>query len=223
VTKIGWPPSGGHDDWLEETWRYREDVVYPGLLGRKSTGSIIPIPFAAFAQLGVEQVDPRWLHCGVLTFPPTAAGTGFVYGTSGLSNAWDDERPRPTRISGLGIELRIDTLSDEYWAKEVLLRISAMQLLVGSGRFTGARLLADGDRVRLSAETFGAASTMTSLLASAVADLQLPSGTFKMIQLYAISDAERDLAATQGADALVAVLREGTTFPVNDISRRSVV
>jgi hypothetical protein len=210
-------------DWFEETWRYRDNVLYPQLFGGVHSGSIVTIPHVAFTQLGVELIDPRWLHCGVLTFPPTPKRTDVVFMTSGLSNAWNDGRPNPSSASGLGIELRLDNASDEYWAKDILLRLSAMQLLIAAGHFGGARLLADGDRVRVGAESFGTGSAMTALLATRVADFELASGTFGIMQLFAISDTERQFAATHGNDALVAALREGTTYPVNDIGRRSVV
>jgi hypothetical protein len=210
-------------DWFEETWRHRDTVLYPEILGRDSGSSIITIPYVAFEQLGASQVDPRWLHCGVLTFPPVTSNVGFTFVTSGLSNDWDDEGPDPTSTSGLGIELRVDNVSDEHWPKDVLLRLSAMQLLIGAGRFAGARLLGDGDRVRVGGETFGDGSDMTGLLATKVADLQIASGSFQMIGLFAISDAEREFAAANGAEALLSLLRENTTYPINDVTRRSVV
>lgn len=100
-----------NNDWFEDAWRYRDAVLYPEQLGTGSTGTIITIPYVAFAQIGATQVDPRWLHCGVLVFPPTAERRNFTFLTSGLSNAWDDDEPDPASISGLGIELRIDTIS----------------------------------------------------------------------------------------------------------------
>lgn len=211
------------NDWFEKTLRYRDTVLYPEHLGGGSTGTIITIPYDAFAQMGAQEVDPRWLHCGVLVFPPTPERRNFTFLTSGLSSAWDDDEPDPASVSGLGIELRIDTASDEHWAKDVLLRLSAMQLLVGAGRLAGARLLGHGDRVRVSAETFGEGSPMTSLLATEVADLELPSGTFRLIQMYAITDAERQLATAQGTEALLTPLREQTTYPVSNIMRHSIL
>jgi hypothetical protein len=220
---IGCDRVENESKWFEETWRYRDTVLYPDQFGRNAGGSIIPIPYAAFSQMGIDKVDPRWLHCGVLTFPPTTKGMGSTFVTSGLSNAWDEDRPDPASISGLGIELRIDNVSDEHWIKDVLLRLSAMQLLIGAKKLAGARLLANGDRVRIGSATFGEGSAMTSLLATKVADLQLPSGTFQMIQLFAITDPEREYAVMHGADALVAILRETTSYPVNEIARRSAV
>ncbi|HEX2062480.1 MAG TPA: suppressor of fused domain protein [Thermoanaerobaculia bacterium] len=197
-------------------------MLYPRLFGSRTDGSIITIPYVAFAQMGVEQVDPRWLHCGVLTFPPAAERPSFAFVTSGLSNAWDDDRPDPASVSGLGIELRIDAVVDEFWAKDVLLRLAAMQLVIGAGRFTGARLVADGDRIRVGAETFGGRSAMTAFLATKDTTLELPSGTFELIRLFAISEGEREHAAAYGAESLVAALREKTTYPINDITRRSI-
>jgi hypothetical protein len=85
----------------------------------------------------------------LLTQPQDSGNFTFV--TSGLSNAWDDGRPDPGSVCGLRIELRIDTPLDAHWAKDVLLRLSAMQLLIGAGRITSARLLGHGDRLRIDA------------------------------------------------------------------------
>lgn len=223
MTETKWPPSNDRDDWFEQAWRYRDEVIYPQLIGSKGDGSIITIPYVAFAQMGAEQVDPRWLHCGVLAFPPAADRRSFTFVTSGLSNAWDDDRPDAESVSGLGIELRMDTVGDDYWAKDVLLRLAAMQLLIGAGRFTGARLIGDGDRVRVGAETFGRGSAMTSLLATRDRRFELPSGTFEVLRLFAISEAEREYAASHGFESLVIALRGETTYPVNDVLRRSVL
>jgi hypothetical protein len=212
-----------HSDWFEESWRYRDEVLYPAQLGGDSTGSINTIPYEAFARMGFDQIDPRWLYCGILTFPPTGGRTQLIFVTSGLSNAWDDDAPDQTSISGLGIELRLDSPTDDFWAKDVLLRLSAMQLLIHVGRIAGARVLDDGDRVLVGEETFGDGSAMTSLLATEVADLRLPTGRFKMIQLFPITDAERQYAGAKGAEALLGALRQNTTYPVSDLRRSSVV
>jgi hypothetical protein len=206
-----------NDDWFESTWRYREKLLYPAYLACQTDGSIITIPYVAFAQMGAEQVDPRWLHCGVVTFPPAPKRVGFTWMTSGLSNAWNDDRPDPVSTSGLGIELRLDGVSPEDWPKDVLLRLSALQLLIGAGRVSGARVLGDGDRVRVGPETFGKSSAMTSLLATKAAGFQLPSGSFDVIQLFAIADAEREFAAAHGVEALMRVLRQSTSYPISDV------
>lgn len=64
---------------------------------------------------------------------------------------------------------------------------------------------------------------MTSLLATEVANFQLPSGAFQLVQLFAITDAERQLATAHGTEALLAPLRDKTAYPVNDITRHSIV
>jgi hypothetical protein len=214
---------GEKSEWFEDSWRYREEVLYPAEFGGKSNGLIDTIPYEAFAQIGFKHVDPRWLHCGVVAFAPIAKRQSYTFVTSGLSNAWDADGPDSTSISGLGIELRIETMSNEHWAKDVLLRLSATQLLIAAGRMTGARLLSSGDRIRVGAENFGNRSAMTSLLVTKVADLKLPSGTFEMLQLVAITDAEGELAKSQSAEALVALLRDKTGYPISDVGRSSLV
>lgn len=211
------------NEWFEETWRHRDEVLYPEHVGGSTDGSISTVPYVAFEQLGVVQVDPRWLHCGALTFPPTSKRAAFTLLTSGLSNAWDDDEPDAAGISGLGIELRLDNETDAHWMKDVLLRLSAMQLLIGAGRFPGARILGRGDRVSVGSETFESGSEMTALLATDVTRFQLASGSFDLLQLFAISEAEKDFAVARGADSLVELLRQKTKYPINDIARRSVV
>jgi hypothetical protein len=211
------------DTWFEDTWNYRDTVAYPELIGATSDGRISTIPYVAFEQIGAVQVDPRWLHCGVLAFRPPSPTAAFTFVTSGLSNAWDDARPDERSISGLGIELRVDVSREAHWTTDVLLRISAMQLLIGSGRMSGARLLGVGDRMKVGAETFGKNSSVTSLIAADGGQIQLPSGTFTLLQLFAITDAEREHAASHGADALLTILRARTAFPISDVTRASVV
>lgn len=209
-------------DWFEEAWLHRERVVYPDYFRSRSDGAIVTIPRIAFAQMGIEQVDPRWLHCGVLKFPRVTNEGAITFVTSGLSNAWDAVRPDPDSPSGLGFELRIDNLGDEHWVVDILLRLSAMQLLIAAGKFKGVRLIAHGDRVRVSNDTFAGTTEMTSLLAVKDADLRLPSGTFELISLFTITDAERQLAMSEGAESLIDLLKAKTAFPVNDVTRRSV-
>jgi Suppressor of fused protein (SUFU) len=216
-------PVSEDEDWFAATWRYREKVLYPEVFGGSGDGMIVTVPYQAFAQLGSKEVDRRWLHCGVLKFGSRTGRDAITFVTSGLSNAWDDERPDRASASGLGVELRIDNRSDEHWALDVLLRISAMQLMIGAGRFRGARIVGDGDRIRVGADTFGQGSAMAALLASKAADLELPSGTFEMIQLFAITGSELEFATTHGVTALIAELRRETTYPINDIRRQSVV
>ena len=213
----------GKDEWFEETWRQRDEIVFPRHVGGNTDGSVSAIPYVAFKQLGVAQIDPRWMHCGVLTFPPTSSRPAFTLITSGLSNAWDDDEPNAAGVSGLGIELRLDNESNAHWMKDVLLRLSAMQLLIGVGRFPGARILGRGDRISVGNDTFGSRSRMAALLATDAIRFQLASGSFDLIQLFAITDAEREFAATRGEDSLVELLRQKTSYPINDIARGSIV
>ena len=210
-------------DWFHEVWRHRDEDVYPRLLGGSSGGQVFRIPYVAFSQLGAERVDPRWLHCGVLRFAPTADRHGFAFITSGLSNAWDDEQPNAAGVSGLGFELRLDNPTDEPWCKDVMLRLSALQLLVGAGRLPAGRLLEGDDVIIVGAQTFGGSTNMTALLASTIERVSLASGVFRILQLFAITDAEQRHASEHGEYALLSLLREKTAYPMNDVTRASVV
>ena len=209
--------------WFESAWAAREEESYRRYLGGGSDEKIVPIPYEAFSGLGVTQVDPRWLDCGVLLYRPVETRAVYTRMTSGLSNAWEDAFPNPEGVSGLGIELRIDTVRDEFWALDVLLRLAALQLLIGAGCLPNARLLASGGRVRVASATFGQDSAMVGLLAVSVATLTIPTGRFGVLQLYPVTEAELQFASTEGSDVLLARLREHAAFPVADIHRRSAV
>lgn len=210
------------EDWFERSWTYRDQTLYRDFLGGEPDASIVTIPYVAFEQLGFKKIDPRWLHCGVLKFFPSVSSANFKFVTSGLSNAWDDQTPDSLSESGLGIEFRADSVTDEYWIIDVLLRLSAVQLLVGAGHLQGSRIASDGDRIVVGRNVFGESSVLDSLLATSVAKLRLPSGNFEVLQLFAISSAERDYATRHGHENLRNLLREKTSYPVNDITRSSI-
>lgn len=209
-------------NWFEEVWRYRDEELIPENVGGRSDGRVTTIPYEAFEQLGAHQVDPRWLHCGVLRFPPSRSTAAYSFVTSGLSNAWDAVQPDRASVTGLRIELRVDSESEDDWIVDTLLRLSAMQLLIGAGRFNG-RILAHGDRVRLGAGAFADDSSLTTLVAVKTADMTVESGTFSILHLVGITDAERDFAMTAGVEELLNVLRAKTRFPMTDVARPSVL
>lgn len=71
---------------LERVWAHREEVLYPEFFGPLAP-SIAPLSGELFHEMfKQESVDPRWLHVGVMTAPPTAQRTTWIYVTSGLSN-----------------------------------------------------------------------------------------------------------------------------------------
>jgi hypothetical protein len=83
------------EKWFEAAWAQREDELYGSLLGPLGAG-ICPLDFELFQDIfGRSEVDPRWLHIGVFECPPTEQRQSWTYVSSGLSNAWDAERPDP--------------------------------------------------------------------------------------------------------------------------------
>jgi len=97
-----------HDEWIrwfEAAWEHREEVVYRELFGEPEGQGIYVLTPAVFERrFGGRGIDPRWLHHGVLVYPPNDRSGSWKYVTSGLSNAWEDDLPNPHDISGLGTE-----------------------------------------------------------------------------------------------------------------------
>jgi hypothetical protein len=122
----------------------------------------------------------------------------------------------------LGIELCLQNPIKADWVLDVLLRIAAMEILIGAGFIRNARVLGHGDRIALAASAFGA-SEMTSVVAVKGAEFHLGTGSFFLMLLFPISDAERKHAATYGADDLIGKLKANTAFPVSSTPRKSVV
>jgi Suppressor of fused protein (SUFU) len=206
----------------ESVRQCRDTEVYQRLMGREPLGPIVTIPRAEFARAGVKDVDPRWLRCGVLTFPPREAATTFTFVTTGLTDA-EYGRRRPTRPrAGLGLELRIDTANDEEWAKTALLRVAASQLVIAAGTGGGSHLLAHGDLVRTDTLPCGTVSEMTTFLATAAGHYELPTGPFELISLFAITDTERRFNTLFGLRPLITLLRNHTSYPINDLPRQGV-
>jgi hypothetical protein len=96
---------------LEEVWRIREEDVYPVLFGPRVRG-IFPLQMEMFTgQFGQSNVDPRWLHYGVLEFAPTETRHSWLYVTSGHSNPWEQlpDEFDPDGESGAGAEFTLAT------------------------------------------------------------------------------------------------------------------
>jgi hypothetical protein len=63
---------------LEEVWTYREETVYSKLFGASSRG-IFPLEFEMFERIfDIQDVDPRWLHLGVMEFKPTPSRDSWL-------------------------------------------------------------------------------------------------------------------------------------------------
>lgn len=205
------------EDWLERIWEHREDVIYPELFGSESEG-IFPIP----AQQGG---DPRWSTCGVFRFAPTDARKSWLYVSSGLSNAWFDDTPDPSGISGFGCEFLMETPDKANWPIVRMHQIMRYQIDICCGKHEGAEPLSDHDRIPLGGAIDFAESDLTHLiLASPIGlpkDFSQDSGSADFYLMFGITEAERDFAKEQGGDVLINSLRDETGFPVTKPTRQS--
>jgi Suppressor of fused protein (SUFU) len=118
------------DKWFENAWAVREKQVYPSFFGPGGGDSVYPLDCDVLAVFNKGPADPRWLTHGVLKFPPTDARRSWLFVTSGLSNAWEDDEPKPEGPSGLGCELVMETGADYGWALFHMRRLLALQTLL---------------------------------------------------------------------------------------------
>src|SRR5687768_15558825 len=133
-------------DWFERAWKHREEEVYPALFGATKTG-IYTIPWD---RLEAGQItDPRWAHCGVFKFAPTTGRGSWLYVSSGLSNAWFDERPDPADVSGFGCEFVVETTDDADWPVQRLHQLMVYHIGLCVGRYPGHQPLAEFHRIPL--------------------------------------------------------------------------
>ena len=115
--------------------------MYPRLFGSHDPQICVLTPHLFQTTFEQENVDPRWLHSGVFEVPPTPDRASWLYVSSGLSNAWEDDTPDPTGPSGLGMEFILQTPSREFWAIDRLAHVIAFQILLSVGEYPGRELL----------------------------------------------------------------------------------
>ena len=138
-------------EWFENAWAVREESIYRGLFGDLGPG-IYPLDAALFTTVfRQESIDPRWLTEGVFECPPSGAMQNWLYVSSGLSNAWEADKPNPNEPSGLGCEFIVECPQQSRWALVLLRRMVAFQILLSVGRFPGKGLLQVWDRIPLRA------------------------------------------------------------------------
>jgi hypothetical protein len=218
---------GDDEEWLERVWEYREEVLYPRLMGMpEGQSGIYLLTFERFRdRFDQDSIDPRWLHHGVLVYRSPSSTVRYV--TSGMSNAWEDDEPNPALESGLGVELVLEVSEPSEWALNVSLNILAVQLLLAVGRLGTSRLLEIGDRIPLRGPIDGGGSQLSSLLVAecpaAPGEQQLESGTFRFLTLVGISEAEAQFARDHDSQQLLAILAENDAFPVTRPERNSLV
>lgn len=214
---------------LEEVWAYREKTAYPTLFGVPSRG-IFPLDAGIFADVfGVHDVDPRWLHLGVMEFSPTPTRQSWLYVTSGASNPWETEPQdyRPDEHSWLGMEFVIEVADKADWPIYVLHRLLAYQLLVTHGHFGDYEPVSYGFRVPAGGSIDRSGDSPLTFLAVAKpshyeSTVQLDSGIFDFLHVVGITEQERDYAKSTSTEELIARLTIHGAYPVTDPKRVSI-
>jgi|SRR6185437_11104229 len=211
---------------FERIWEYREETLYRRLFGDAARG-IFVIPHEMFAKtFSQKDVDPRWLHHGVFEYAPTFTRSSWIYTTSGMSAPWEAEEPDPSAVSGLGCEFIFESSVRGDWAITRLLQLMAYQILLCHGRYPGREPLGLFDRLPLRGPVWDDESEIQFLMLApadpSVGTQQLASGSFELLRVIGITDAEATFARAHGGDALIERLRAAAAFPVTDPRRRSV-
>jgi hypothetical protein len=222
--------DSNEDDALHAVWREREEVIYPSLFGRPSRGILTLSPEIFTMTYGQDEVDPRWLHCGVLEYAPTEKRPNWLYVTSGFSNPWDMEPSEyaSSEYSGFGSELVMQAPAQADWAVACLQRLLAYDFLLAYGRFGEPDALYYGARVPLGGPLNGDAKCAIRFVAIAQpqhypASFQLPSGAVDFMHVVGCTEAERDFAKKSSTDELMERLKATGYFPVTDPMRASTV
>jgi hypothetical protein len=205
-------------DWFEAAWKDREERLYPSLFGSTGAG-IFTLDQELFEkQFHIKTVDPRWLSHGVFECPPTANRDSWLYVSSGLSNAWEDDQPRLDSPSGLGCELIIQCRRQSRWAVLLLRSMTAFQILLSCGHYPGKALLSFWDRIPLRQPIDGEGSRLTFVLVTPANGFeglhQLSSGRFEFLQFVGITEQEAEYAREQGTSRLFELLLAQRAAPV---------
>ncbi len=214
--------------WFANVWKQREQTVYPELFGALS-GNIYTLSAKWFAEMGVKEVDPRWLTHGVLESPPNQHRDNWLYVTTGLSNPWglDPADIKTDQYTGLGFEFFMQTAAPAQWAREALSSLMAMQILVAQELVAGG-LVEPFDRVPLGRPIDGSAQGLVRNLLIVppehiAAQARLDSGVFDLFLCVGITDAELQFARAQDGPGLQKLLLHHGYLPVTDPSRPSAV
>lgn len=213
--------------WFERSWEIREESVYTSLFGSTGPG-IYKLDAELFTvDFGQKTLDPRWLYYGVFECPPTDRRPTWLYVSSGLSNAWDDDSPNPDQWSGLGCEFTLQAREQSSWALFLLRRIVAFQILLAHGRFKDRKPLELWDRIPLQLPIDGHLSCLTWLLVAKPMDFppdhQLPSGRFEFFQLVGITEKEAAYARKNGGQRLLKRLSQRGFGSITDPARECVL
>ena len=216
------------EDWFEQVWEYREETLYPTIFGTEAEGGIFTLTFDLFkTRFEQTTVDPRWLHHGVLVFPPTGVTASWRFVTSGLSNAWDADSPDAHDWFGLGREFLLEAPENARWALNVTLSVLAYQLLLAGGRFGDPRLIDIYHRIPVGGPIDGLQSALTHVFIGpspiAPEDVQLASGKFALLQLVGATETEIQFARERSGEELLALLKDRGAYPVTNPLRAAVL
>lgn len=219
--------SAGWAEWFESVWADREENIYPQRFGPDARG-IFALPGSLFSETFKQpSFDPRWLTCGVFEFRPTATRSSWLYVTSGMSNAWEDDKPNPDGPSGFGHEFVMETTAADDWYILRLQFLMAWQILREHGRYPGRGPLAPYDRVPLQSTITAEPSDLCWLILAPPVSFEprfaLASGWVELVQVFGATEDEAAYAREHGGEKLVELLSSVGTFPVIDPRRTSAI
>ena len=213
-------------DWFEAVWKHREERIYPDIFGGIGEG-IYPLSAQIFSDTFHQDFDPRWLNHGVFESPPCNEHRSWLYVTSGLSNAWEDESSNPDGPSGLGREFVFESTTRGEWAILRVQHIMAFQILLAHGRYPGCELLELYDRVPLRSSITPEPSSLTYIMVAPPlgynASFDLESGHVDLLALVGITDAEAQFARDTDGATLLERLKDCGAFPITDPKRACTI
>jgi len=209
---------------LEAIWEMREENIYPRLFGHKSRG-IFPLEHETFHRFGVVQIDPIWLHHGIIEFNPTEDRPSWLYVTSGHSNPYDDN----SDFCDESVEFALAVTEPGDWAIRCLQSIMAFDKLLRVNHFPGKPPLDLYDRIPLHEPLNGDEKCILRRLmvteTAAYPGFDTPAGHVAIRSLTAITDTEWFFAkdGEKEAGVLVERLERSGHHPINDPWRASLL
>ncbi len=190
-------------DLLEEAWEQREEDIYLALFGKNEYG-IYPLDAEVFEkQFDVHDIDPRWLHYGVMKFAPNEQRESWVYVTSGMSNPWLSNTIE--KKSGLGSEFLLEYDEESDLPILLLQNLMAYNILLSIGHFEGKFLLEIGDRVALKIEP-NLSYALMAKPQNFPETIKLVSGDVDLIQVLGITKKEWKYAKEHSSQHLVTLM-----------------
>ncbi len=190
---------------LEEAWEERETSKYKEIFGDVKD-KIFPLNHDIFSRVfDRNEIDPTWLHSGVMVSPPSKERGSWVYVTSGMSNPWESEQKE--EFSGLGIELLLQTDSEMNEAIEILLNLMAFNILLSVRHYGEKPMLDYGDRIPLQIEP-NLTHVVLAEPQSFPSCFELISGQVDLMQVIALTNDEFSFAKEHGSLAILEKFKE---------------